>query len=102
MITTTLVGALVCAVAVFLAWLSTDKVVYQGLASVIANNFKHYSKTHRTLTVVPFQPIDGDAVPIITSVPVKEAEAIARSVMTFRDVTVKRRAFGELRVTEIK
>jgi len=103
-----LFSACVIAFIALTAWLITlfsDEVIYQGPASLIVNNFEHYSATHRTLSVVPHQPIPalvGKSGIFVATVTRAEAELYAKEQIATRTVTVRRHAFGTARVTLIK
>jgi len=103
-ITLTILILVLVAIATLLIAQTTDKVIYQGPASLIANNFKHYSATHRTLSVVLHQSLLGIDKPVnilVATVTKAEAEVIAAESLATRQITVRMRLFGQPRVTAI-
>lgn len=101
-----LIALAILALIAIIAWSfsqATDKVIYQGPASLIANNFEHRSSTHRTLSVVPHQPlagIDKASNILVATVTKAEADAIGNTIATGQ-ITVRQRAFGQPRITAI-
>jgi len=82
-----------------LLWFLTDRVVYKGNASVIANNMKHYSTTHKTVMVVPHKTVGGGI--LVATVTNAKAADIAASALSTRQITVRQRIFGKPRVTSV-
>lgn len=93
--------AIVVAVVLAAAWLLTDRVVYKGSASVIANNMKHYSTTHKTVMVVPHASTKLGRDILVASVTNAQAAKIAAAGIAAHQITVRRRLFGQPRVTRI-
>ncbi len=92
------VGLIVLALVAI--WFLTDKVVYRGDASVIANNMKHYSTTHKTVMVVPHDS-HGTGDILVATVSNAQAASIAASLLATRQITVRKRLFGKPRVTHV-
>src|SRR5882757_8001864 len=96
-----IVPAVIIVVAL-LIWFVTDRVVYKGDSSVIANNMKHYSTTHKTVMVVPHKTgAKVGAGILVASVTNAKAADIAVSTLSTRQITVRRRIFGKPRVTSV-
>lgn len=91
-------AAAVLGIALLAIWFFSDKVVYKGQASVMPNNMKHYSATHRTVFVVPNQTIPGADIFIHT---VNKSVSDALGMLNFRQVEIRRRLFQKPRVTKI-
>ncbi len=89
------------AVLLFITWLSTDKVVYQGEAHAMPNDMRHYSQRTRTVFIVLGEKLPGHEI-LIGEVSLEQAQEIAEDQPAATvDVTVKKRAFQKPRVTNI-
>jgi hypothetical protein len=95
-----LVPAVIVAV-VFLAWFFMNPVIYKGPASVIANNMRHYSTTHKTVMVVRHNATDMKSDILVATVPLAKAREIAAAAISTRQVTVRQRLFGKPQVTDV-
>jgi hypothetical protein len=95
-----IVPAVIVAV-VLLVWFFVNPVIYRGPASVIANNMKHYSKTHRTVMVMRHHAPDTKSDILVATVPNAKAREIAAAAISTRQVTVRQRLFGKPRVTDV-
>lgn len=88
-------------VVALIAWFLTDRVIYKGDASVIANNMVHKSTTHKTVMVVPHNATFTDGDILVATVTNAKAAAIAASTISTHQIVVRRRIFGKPRVTRI-
>jgi len=88
-------------VVALLIWFLTDRVIYKGSASVIANNMKHYSTTHKTVMVLRHNAPDTKSDILVATVTNAKAAEIARAAITTRQITVRQRIFGKPRVTSV-
>lgn len=88
-------------VALLLLWFFVDPVIYRGPASVIANNMKHYSTTHKTVMVLRHNAPDTKSDILVATVTNAKAREIAAAAISTRQVTVRQRLFGKPRVTSI-
>jgi phosphohistidine phosphatase SixA len=94
------IAAILIVIALVVIWFLTDKVVYRGEASVIANNMKHYSTTHKTVMVVPHKSGSTSGI-LVATVTNAKAASIAASLLAKRQITVRKRLFGKPRVTSV-
>ncbi len=88
-------------VAAIVLWLLVDPVIYRGPASVIANNMKHYSTTHKTVMVLRHNAPDTRSDILVATVTNAKAKELAAAAISTRQVTVRQRLFGKPRVTSI-
>jgi phosphohistidine phosphatase SixA len=82
-------------------WIFTDRVIYKGAASVIANNMKHYSTSHKTVMVVPHGSTSGASKILVATVTNAKAASIAASHIATHQIIVRKRLFGQPRVTRV-
>jgi hypothetical protein len=88
-------------IAAVLLWFLVNPVIYRGPASVIANNMKHYSTTHKTVFVMRHNATDAKSAILIATVSNAKAREIAAAATSTRTVTVRQRLFGKPQVTSI-
>jgi hypothetical protein len=95
--------ALVAAAGV-IAWLSTDRLLYDGVAHATWNNMAHYSKSTRTVFVV----VDPKAVPLDNPIMVAEVSLAASERIRASgaahpvQVTIMQRMFEKPRIASLK
>jgi hypothetical protein len=89
------------AALVLVIWFFTDRVVYKGAASVIANDMKHYSTSHKTVMVVRHSHSSSVSAILVATVTNAQAASIAASHIATRQITVRKRLFGQPRVTRV-
>ena len=85
----------------FLAWFFINPVIYKGPASVIANNMKHYSTTHKTVMVVRHNAPDTNSDILVATVTNAKAAEIAAAAISTHQITVRQRLFSKPRVTSV-
>jgi hypothetical protein len=96
------IAAALILIALVTLWFLSDKVVYRGAASVIANNMKHYSTSHKTVFVIPHGSYAGKGNGmLLATVSNAQAASIAASHLASRQITVRKRLFGKPRVTRV-
>ncbi len=95
------IAAALVVLALVAIWFFSDKVVYRGTATVMANAMKHYSKTHKTVFVMPHGSFGDKAPSLVATVSNAKAASIAASNFGSRQVTVRKRFLGQPRVTSV-
>ena len=83
------------------AWFFINPVIYKGPASVIANNMKHYSTTHKTVMVVRHNAPDTNSDILVATVTNAKAAEIAAAAISTRQITVRQRLFSKPQVTSV-
>jgi hypothetical protein len=95
----TATAVVVVAIALVI-WLCAGRVVYKGRAFAIHNNFPHISKDTRTVTVVCNKPVCGKDT-LIATVSLEKAALLKTRTGASVTITVRRRFFGDPRVTKL-
>lgn len=92
---------LAVAATIAIIWAATDRVIYKGPGSVTANEMLHASPTYKTVFVVPHEALKEGSNILVAVVSNAKAAAIAKAGFSVRDIVVRKRLFGEIRVTRI-